>query len=124
MSGKGEKRERSRLAAVLLSALACPGVGQIYKRHYVRGGLLVLASLALVSAFLVKAWAAAMEIMISTPPEQILANLMGTADAVIEKEAGFFTWSGYLLFAVWVYGILDAALTKARPGKSEREGVA
>lgn len=113
---------RSRLVAVLLSALACPGAGQIYKRQYARGSLLIFISLAVVAAVFVKTWTAMMDIALVTPPERLMVDALGVARGIMEKEKVFFTASGYSFLAVWLYGVIDAAFTRARPGG--RDGVA
>jgi len=101
---------------VLLSALACPGAGQIYKRQFVKGGILVAASLIAVAAIVVKTWTALIKIAIGTPPEELMFDVFGMAHRVMEAESGFFYKAGMFLLVLWIYAVVDAALSPAADG--------
>jgi len=117
------RKEKSRAVAVLLSALVCPGAGQIYKRHYIRGAALVCLSLAVVTAIVYRTWTTLMSMMLDVPPGEMMMDIMGITHRVFETQAAFFNTAGYVFLGLWVIGVLDAALARPAPaGTAEGTG--
>jgi len=98
---------------VLLSALACPGAGQIYKGHRLRGILMVITSVALLVTLTVKIFMIGFEMMMNMPPDQMFLDYNALAHKILYSKSVILKGSGYGFLAVYVYGILDAAI--ARP---------
>jgi len=109
------RKDKSRAVAVLLSAIVCPGVGQLYNRHYIRGAALVFMSLAVVTAIVYRTWTTLMAMMLDVPPEEMMMDIIGLTHRVFETQAAFFNTAGYVFLGVWVIGVLDAALTRPAP---------
>jgi hypothetical protein len=103
---------KSRPIAVLLSAVVCPGAGQVYKRHYIRGAALIFMSLAVVAAIVYRTWTTLMSLMLDVPPDEMMMDVMGLTHRVLESQAVFFTYAGYAFLVLWVAGVIDAALTR------------
>jgi TM2 domain-containing membrane protein YozV len=96
------------VVAALLSALACPGVGQLYKGHRLRGILLVIASVLIVTVVVAKVWMTMFELTMSMPPDELLGGLLGTTHRIMEAEGAFLGPAMCVFLAVWGYGIIDA----------------
>lgn len=111
-------KKHSITVAVLLSALACPGAGQLYYRRYVRGGLLVAASLALTTLLVYTVWTRMFDVMMSTPPDRVMGDIFGIAHRIAEQEDDRIGWVEKVFAALWVYGVADALVRPA----GEREG--
>ncbi|HEX9861174.1 MAG TPA: hypothetical protein VGB23_08205 [Nitrospirota bacterium] len=105
--------KKSVIVAVALSGLACPGAGQIYYRRYVRGTLLIAASLAIVVAVFIKTWASMRDIITYMPPDQALTGVHGVAELVVKSSAESLSLMTYVFAAIWLYGIIDAMFVPA-----------
>lgn len=109
---------KSVIVAVALSGLACPGAGQLYYRRYVRGAALVAASLGTVAAVFYQTLTAMQDIINTVPPDEVLSDVSGVAQMVMAQDSQFFTTVTYIFTALWVYGIIDAAVAP----RARREG--
>lgn len=85
-------RQRSGAIAILLS-MVCPGAGQIFNGHHVKGGILLGTWLLTVFG-----WGEAIKLMLS------LAGLAGG-----ETANGPLAFLGLLGGLLWLYGVLDAS---------------
>lgn len=106
-----------RLKAVLLSGLVCPGAGQVYLRRYAVGALLVIVTLFLLACVAYVTWMSALDVFLTTPPDEILGDLLGAAHRIMEKDRGFFDRAGMGLLVAWAYGILDAFIAGGKTWK-------
>lgn len=94
--------------AVLLSGLVCPGAGQLVQRRYAPGLALVLASVGLAAALLVKV---AREALVRIPADPAALGPLFVFDLAAEIQranAGFFTATTLGLVLLWLIGIADA----------------
>ena len=105
---------KRRAIAALLSGLACPGAGQIYNRQYIKGGILVAATLAMVAVLFFKVWGAMLDAVASVPPDELLSDVFGLAHRIVEGQGDFYGGLGWAFFAVWLYGVVDAYVMGGR----------
>ncbi len=101
---------KMNLKAALLSAFVFPGLGQIYKGCRLKGGIilllvniLLLTSLAIVIR---KVW----QLSITEGCPQV-ADPVKSAEQLL-KAAPAVLWMVRGLFCLWLYGVLDALLSK------------
>jgi diadenosine tetraphosphate (Ap4A) HIT family hydrolase len=107
---------RSRpLRAALLSGLVCPGAGQIHNRDYLKGILLigatVIAALWLLARLMTEVLRGLPEDGATSDPLAVLALV----EEIQRRNAGFFLGFTLVLTALWVYGIVDAYRRGPRP---------
>jgi len=108
-----DRGRKSRPVAVLLSAFACPGAGQIYKGHRLRGGLLIGLSLLIVTVAMTKFMLVMSGITVNMAPGEILGDIPGVMYRALLEDAVFFKGAMYGFLAVWTYSVVDALA--ARP---------
>jgi len=118
MSPPADKR---RLKAVALSGLVLPGAGQLHTGAWVRGALLIAATLALLALFIVRSLDVVFDAVSASPPELDLVRAWGTVWDVVDRHRGGLVPVVVGLLLVWVAGIADAwyAVGVAKPGLSE-----
>jgi diadenosine tetraphosphate (Ap4A) HIT family hydrolase len=93
--------------AVLLSALVCPGAGQLHDRQYLKGGLLVGLALAATGVFL---WTAVREIFGALPAEPSgfgPAEALILADQIVRRVTGPFLLFTAVVTVLWGISVLD-----------------
>ena len=97
-----------RWRAVLLSAVVCPGAGQLAQKRYGPGLGLLFGSLGLVAVLLVKV---AREAAARMPTDASALDPLFAFDLAAEIQranAGFFAAITFGLLLLWVVGIVDA----------------
>jgi len=96
------------LRAALLSALVCPGTGQIRNRQFVKGFALVSLTLAAAGYLLVRMLT---EVLRLIPTDGSVIDPLSAWDMASEIQArnqGTFSTLSFLLLALWIYGTWDA----------------
>jgi hypothetical protein len=104
----------SPLRATLLSALVCPGAGQIRNREYGKGIALVVVTLAAAAVFLVRMLT---EVLRALPTDLEVVDPFATWDlamAIQERHRGEFLVYTLVLSALWVYASVDAWVVARR----------
>jgi hypothetical protein len=107
---------RSPLWPALLSALVAPGVGQFANREYLKGGVLLFASLASFLWFS-RAVTEALSLLLPGTPDQWKLNQAAFREAVVKivgQNPSMFMTFELLILLVWVFGIVDAFITARR----------
>jgi hypothetical protein len=107
---------RSPLWPALLSALVAPGVGQFANREYLKGGVLLFASLASFLWFS-RAVTEALSLILPGTPDQWKLNQTAFREAVVKivgQNPSMFMTFELLILLVWVFGIVDAFITARR----------
>jgi Zn-dependent protease with chaperone function len=96
------KRLKS-VTAVALSALVCPGTGQLYNRHYLKGFLLILSFLGVGLYLIYRLMVLGVDLASSLVVEDVLS--------LIEKsqaDSARFLLTGLALAGIWLVGVVDA----------------
>jgi hypothetical protein len=96
------------LRAAMLSALVCPGAGQIRNRQFVKGFALVGLTLAAAGYLLVRMLT---EVLRLIPTDGSVIDPLSAWDMASEIQArnqGTFSTLSFLLLALWIYGTWDA----------------
>jgi hypothetical protein len=96
------------IISAALSGLVCPGAGQLYNRQYVKGGLLMAASLSLVGAAVYRTWEEMMRLALAVEPGELFLNLAPMAHRIAETNKPFYDKVALLFLVLWVYGVIDA----------------
>jgi diadenosine tetraphosphate (Ap4A) HIT family hydrolase len=100
---------RSRpLRAALLSGLVCPGAGQIHNRDYLKGILLIGATLIAALWLLARLTT---QVLRGLPEDRATfdpLSVFALVEDIQRQNAGFFLGCTLVLTALWVYGIVDA----------------
>jgi diadenosine tetraphosphate (Ap4A) HIT family hydrolase len=96
------------LRALLLSALVCPGAGQLHNRDYVKGTLLVGASVLSAGAFVWKTVADALRLLPDDPSDFGLLQVFALAEEVRRRNADSFLLLTVVLVLLWGYSVYDA----------------
>lgn len=101
---------RFHVKAALLSAFVLPGLGQLYKRDKVKGGVLIV----LVNVFLL---AALFVVMRGMGQLLLTARFSGVADTVqilddLKHNSPAARWLLTVFSALWAYGVIDALLAR------------
>ena len=100
------------LKGAFLSGLILPGLGQIALKHYVRGGIIILAVLGSMAIFVVKAVERALAILEKIELEGSIISLDTILDAA--KQASYTSGNStlnllFLLIGIcWIAGTVDA----------------
>lgn len=97
-----------RWRAVLLSAVVCPGAGQLAQKRYGPGLGLLLGSLGLVAVLLGKVAREAAARMPTDPSALDPLFAFDLAAQIQRANAGFFGAITFGLLLLWVVGIMDA----------------
>ena len=97
-----------KITAALLSGLACPGAGQFYNRHYIKGASLAAAVLVILSILVYRTWDGMLDAAMSLPPDETFKDLFGLARRVLAADRKFYDTAVTALVAVWFYSIIDA----------------
>jgi hypothetical protein len=108
---------KENIKAALLSALVLPGVGQIFRGHKLKGGILILSVTILLLAAFILAAVAMQDVLHGS-------GSAGTMDPVavagrLRTWIPAALWLAGALLCLWVYGIADALLSS---GKNECTG--
>jgi diadenosine tetraphosphate (Ap4A) HIT family hydrolase len=102
------------LRAALLSALVCPGAGQIRNRQFAKGLVLVGLTLATAAFLLVRMLT---EVLRLLPADGSVVDPMSAWDLASEIQArnqGTFSTLSCVLLALWIYATVDAWLVARR----------
>jgi tetratricopeptide (TPR) repeat protein len=106
-SPPSQELQRRNVTMALLLSLIFPGLGQFYNREAVKGGLLVGGSL----------------LCLLMGGDALLRLLFTVATA---RPSGAINslgaWFGLLGGVLWLYGVIDAAVTAQRQGRSAGAG--
>jgi len=111
-------RRDPALHAALLSALVCPGVGQIRNRQLAKGIALIGLTVAAAGYLLVRMLT---EVFRFLPTDGTVIDPMSAFDIASEIQArntGAFSTLSFVLLAVWIYGTVDAWLVARRIAKA------
>jgi len=96
----------------LLSGLILPGLGQIALKHYIRGGVIILAVLAGMTVFVAKAGERALAILEKIELEGSVISIDTILDATQQASANSGNLTLNLLFLLigfcWIAGTVDA----------------
>jgi len=117
MSSSWEKR---RLRAVALSGLVLPGAGQLHLGAWLRGLLLIAATLGLLALFVVRSLDAVLDAATAAPAGFDLAEAWRLAWEIVDRHRAGLVPVVLGLLLVWAVAIADAWLARgvAKPGAS------
>ncbi len=104
----GASRKDPALRAALLSALVCPGAGQIRNRDYPKGIALIGLTVATAGYLLVRMLT---EVLRFLPTDGTVLDPMSALDIASEIQArntGTFSTLSFVLLVLWIYGTVDA----------------
>lgn len=111
------------IKGAVLSGLILPGVGQLVLKHYLRGGFLLLASLACLALLVAQAVEQAQVIIgrldplnVAIDPAMLMAEISRGAGSA-GPSAGLVSWA---LLLIWLGGTLDAYLLGRQEDLRER----
>jgi hypothetical protein len=96
------------LRAALLSALVCPGAGQIRNRQYAKGFALVGVTLATAGFLLVRMLTEVLRLLPADGSVLDPSSAWDMASQIQGRNQGAFSTLSFLLLALWVYGTVDA----------------
>jgi diadenosine tetraphosphate (Ap4A) HIT family hydrolase len=102
------------LKAALLSALVCPGAGQIRNRDYAKGIALIGLTVATAGYLLVRMLT---EVLRLLPTDGTVIDPMSAIDIASEiqaRNAGTFSTLSFVLLVLWIYGTVDAWFSARR----------
>jgi diadenosine tetraphosphate (Ap4A) HIT family hydrolase len=105
------------LRAAMLSALVCPGAGQIRNRQFAKGFVLVGLTLATAGYLLVRMLT---EVLRLLPTDGSVIDPLSAWDMASEIQArsqGTFSTLSFVLLALWIYGTWDAWFVARRNGR-------
>ncbi|GAB6040998.1 hypothetical protein [Endothiovibrio diazotrophicus] len=97
--------------AVLLSALVFPGLGHLYLKRYVAGGLLLLVTSVALYFIVSAAVDTAMDIVGELEGGSVPLDTASIAGMVEQRSHGDGRWTDFAswaLLAFWVIGIVDS----------------
>jgi diadenosine tetraphosphate (Ap4A) HIT family hydrolase len=106
--GRLAREGRPSWRPALLSGLVWPGLGQITKRQYLKGLLLMALSLLVAIAVALRIARDVLESLWSNPSELDLVQLVVAAQRVREASGGFVLLGSLALAALWIYAVADA----------------
>lgn len=108
------------LKGVLLSALVLPGLGQFMLKRRLRGTLMMMAVLCLLSVLMVQVFRTAMTILenINVQVEQVDVSVF--YDAVQQTSTGSGTLLSSLLLICWLAATVDAYLIGRKLDREEQ----
>ncbi len=111
-----ERFGKSPLWPAFLSGLVAPGLGQLYNREFVKGGILLFAS---VGSFLwfSKTVTEALSLILPGTPDQWKVNeklFRDSVTKVVNQNPDMFVTFEVLILVVWVFGTFDAYFTARR----------
>ncbi len=100
---------KEKILAALLSAFALPGVGQLYNRHYRKGGIIIFSVLCATAVLLIRLSREIVTLLPTGgtyPPSWESIFLL--AEKVYQDNRGWIL--GYLIFffVLWIYSVVDA----------------
>lgn len=107
----------------LLSGLVAPGMGQIFNREFLKGGLLLFASIGSFLWFS-KTVTEALSLVLPGTPELWASNQQAFREAVVkvvQQNPNMFITFEILIVLVWVFAIVDAYLTARRRASAKPE---
>ncbi len=111
--------------AVILSGLGFPGLGQIIVKCYVRGIVLVIATLAGCVAFIIKAVSIALSILDKISADGGMIDITTVTDAanraVRNSDNQILKYSLLLMILCWVIGIIDAYIVGRKKDLEKKE---
>ena len=100
------------IKAALLSGLILPGLGQIALKHYIRGGVIILAFLVSTTVFVAKAAERALAILEKIELEGGIISMDAILNATTQASANSGNSTLNLLFLLigfcWIAGTVDA----------------
>jgi hypothetical protein len=103
---------KNSLKGALLSGLVFPGMGQIILKHYKRGIVLILATLASLTVIVVKAVQQAFTILERLASEGEGINTDAISNAVTQASTAsdslIFKLLSLLIILCWIIGVVDA----------------
>ena len=92
----------------MLSALVCPGAGQIRNRQYAKGIALVGLTLATAGYLLVRMLTEVLRLLPTDGSVIDPASAWDMASEIQARNTGTFSTLSFVLLALWVYGTVDA----------------
>jgi diadenosine tetraphosphate (Ap4A) HIT family hydrolase len=107
----GKVSSRRSYRAVLLSALVCPGAGQLANKDWLKGGLLVVTSLGITIAGVWRLGAMLLARLPSDSSADPLSNLESIVASwsSVQAQAGpTLALGGFVLTVLWAYSVWDA----------------
>jgi hypothetical protein len=112
MRGDRPNQPHRIVIAVGLSALVCPGAGQIYNRERRKGTALVAASIVAgvaLTGFIVR------NVLRALPEDILTLDALQIYDIARQAPSGpAVTLSGTALVVLWIYGVVDAYFVASR----------
>jgi hypothetical protein len=115
---------KSPVWPALLSALVAPGVGQFANREYLKGGVLLFASIASFLWFS-RAVTEALSALLPGTPDQWKLNQDQFREAVVKivgQNPSMFVTFEILILLVWIFGIVDAYITARQLSRLPAKG--
>ena len=109
------------IKAALLSGLILPGLGQIALKHYIRGGVIIIAVLLSTTVFVVKAAERALAILEKIALEGGVISTDAILNATKQASANSGNSTLNLLFLLigvcWIVGTVDAYIIGRKKDK-------
>jgi len=112
MNRKMRIAKKNSMRGALLSGLVFPGLGQVALKHYIRGGVIMIAVLASLSVVVVKATQHALDILNTLMDEgnAIDLGVLWTAaeQATASSESFLLKFFLSAIILLWIIGTMDA----------------
>jgi hypothetical protein len=102
------------LRAAMLSALVCPGAGQIRNRQFAKGLALVGLTLAAAGYLLVRMLSEVLRLLPTDGSVIDPLSAWDMASEIQERNHGEYLAASLVLLALWIYGTWDAWLVARR----------
>jgi hypothetical protein len=111
-------KPRRPIVAVLLSAIACPGVGQVYNGERHKGVAMIALS---VTAGLVETVIVTRNVLLALPADILSLNPGDLMAMIKEARSGpLVSWCSAVFAVTWVVSVIDAYLVARRPAPDTR----
>jgi hypothetical protein len=111
-------KPRRPIVAVLLSAVACPGVGQVYNGERNKGVAMIVLSVA---AGLVETVIATRNVLAALPEDVLILNPGDLMAIIKEARSGpLVSWCSAVFAVTWVVSVIDAYFGARRPAPETR----
>jgi len=116
----GEAAGQTSYRAVLLSALVCPGLGQVALGEPFKGWLLVVASLAAAVGVAAKVSLDATRLLPRLVADPSLDELLRFWGDLRQASGPVFVGGTVVLAGLWFYSVLDALKASVKPPRDPR----
>ena len=104
---------KKSITPIILSAFVFPGAGQIYNKHYAKGLVIILGTMAITLFLLAMVVFAVMQAVsnpqaLPTDTVQIYLYADRLKDQIMRDISGDLRIFTFVFVPLWIYGIVDA----------------